>query len=236
MTSYEEVVGDSLPAVNNLLVEMLRIAQTRPTSDSMTEPSPPISDAELVARLKARDRGALEDLVRVHGGKIYGIAMQFMRKEEDAQEVMQDALVMIWKKIDSFEGRSAFTSWLYRVTANAALMALRKQKKHAGDVSLDDHGAEAPGSIMGMKDPIDPPDAKAVNSELGKKLSDAIDQLPESQRVIVLLRDVEGFSLSDTVAMTGLDKAAIKSRLHRARLALRKLLLPYLQEEKGEEL
>src|SRR6266446_603819 len=87
-----------------------------PMSTLVTTPT------DLVARLKARDKTALEDLVREHGGRLYGVALQIMRNETDAQEAVQDALITIWNKIDQFEGRSAFTTWLQRVTANAALM------------------------------------------------------------------------------------------------------------------
>src|ERR1043166_1538112 len=97
----------------------------------MTQELTQISDTELVARLKQRDKHALEDLVRIHGAKLYGVALQFMRNETDAQDVVQEALVSIWKRIDSFEGGSAFTSGLYRVTANSALVARRKPRKRA---------------------------------------------------------------------------------------------------------
>ena len=96
-----------------------------------------IGDVQLVARLKQRDKSALEQLIQIHGAKMYGVALQFMRNEHDAREVMQDALVSIWNKIGLFEGKSAFTSWIYRVTANAGLMALRKKKRRENDVSLD---------------------------------------------------------------------------------------------------
>src|ERR1043166_7492769 len=94
-------------------------------------------DAVLVQRLKDRDRSAMEDLVRLHGAKLYGLALQIARNEDDAQEVMQDSLVTIWNKIGTFEGRSAFTSWMYRVTANVALMRLRKQKKFEHNISIE---------------------------------------------------------------------------------------------------
>src|SRR2546427_12426447 len=84
---------------------------------------------DLVARLKARDKAALEDLLREHGSRLYGVALQIMRNDIEAQEAVQDALITIWNKIDQFEGRSQFTTWLHRVTANAALMKLRKNKK-----------------------------------------------------------------------------------------------------------
>src|SRR5712691_1091022 len=111
-------------------------------TDSASHPEQP-----LVERLKARDKRALEDLLRQHGSKLYGVALQIVRNESEAQEVMQDALIAIWTKIDKFEGRSAFSTWLYRVTANAALMRLRKNKKFEHNIPLDsvDPDSDLPG-------------------------------------------------------------------------------------------
>ena len=197
----------------------------------MTQVSAQVSDAQLVERLKQRDRSALDELVQIHGAKLYGVALQFMRHEADAQEVVQDALVAIWNKIGTFEGRSAFTSWLYRVTANTALMALRKHKRHERDVSLDDSASDAPGAALGLHDPAELPDRAILHGELGERVRTLMDRLPEAYRFIVLLRDVEELSLEEIAQTTGLSQAAIKSRLHRGRLLLREALLPYLSGE-----
>jgi RNA polymerase sigma-70 factor (ECF subfamily) len=202
----------------------------------MSKTDTPIDDARLVARLKQRDKSALEQLIQIHGAKMYGVALQFMRNEHDAREVMQDALVSIWNKIGSFEGKSAFTSWIYRVTANAGLMALRKKKRHENDVSLDtaasdDDDMPLPALRLSDKGPL--PDKVAMTNELGDQVRAAIDQLPEPYRVAVLLRDVEELPMNEVMEATGLSEPALKSRLHRARLALREALLPYL---KGQDI
>src|SRR5271169_2183626 len=160
----------------------------------MTKADTQISDAQLVARLKQRDRSALEELVQIHGAKMYGVALQFMRNESDAREVMQDALVSIWNKIGSFQGKSAFTSWIYRVTANAGLMALRKKKRRENDISLDATGSDdddSPLPALRLSDKGPLPDKVAMTGELGEQVRAAIDRLPEPYRVVVLLRDVE---------------------------------------------
>src|SRR5436309_15806860 len=126
--------------------------------------------SDLVARLKARDKAALEDLLREHGGRLYGVALQIMRNETDAQEAVQDALITIWNKIDQFEGRSAFTTWLHRVTANAALMKLRKNKRVEQNVPLD---AEEP--VIQLADPHEGPGDAALRGELGERVRVAID-------------------------------------------------------------
>jgi len=202
----------------------------------MSKTDAQIDDVQLVARLKKRDRSALEELVQVHGAKMYGVALQFMRNETDAREVMQDALVSIWNKIASFEGKSAFTSWIYRVTANAGLMALRKKKRHENDISLDAVGSDdddAPLPALQLSDKKPLPDKVVMTGELGEQVRTAIDQLPEPYRVAVLLRDVEELPMAEVMQETGLSEPALKSRLHRARLALREALLPYL---KGQDI
>ena len=202
----------------------------------MTKADTQISDAQLVARLKKRDRSALEQLIQLHGAKMYGVALQFMRNEHDAREVMQDALVSIWNKIGSFEGKSAFTSWIYRVTANAGLMALRKKKRHENDVSLDTTSSEdddGPVPALRLSDQGPLPDKVAMTGELGEQVRGAIDRLPEPYRMVVLLRDVEELPMNEVMDATGLSEPALKSRLHRARLALREALLPYL---KGQDI
>ncbi len=202
----------------------------------MSKPNAQIDDVQLVARLKQRDKSALEELVHVHGAKMYGVALQFMRNESDAHEVMQDALVSIWNKIGSFEGKSAFTSWIYRVTANAGLMALRKKKRRENDISLDAVGADdddAPLPALQLSDKRPLPDKVVMTGELGEQVRTAISQLPEPYRVAVLLRDVEELPMAEVMRETGLSEPALKSRLHRARLALREALLPYL---KGQDI
>ncbi len=187
-------------------------------------------DGALVERLKNRDKSAMEDLIRLHGSKLYGLAQQIMRNEDDAQEVMQDALVAIWNKIGLFEGRSAFSSWMYRVTANVALMKLRKEKKFEQNVPLEDVGPDRDIPVIQLPDKSEQPDAAALRQELGNRVRTAIDALPEPYRATVVLSDVEGLSLAEIAEATEASIPAVKSRLHRGRLALRRVLEPYLKE------
>jgi len=195
-----------------------------------TELSQP-NDTELVQRLRSRDKHAMEELLRLHGSKLYGVALQITRNETDAQESVQDALINIWNKIDHFEGRSAFTSWMYRVTANAALMKLRKNKKFEQNISLD-AGSDPEENLpqIQLADPASGPAQALTRHELGDHVRTAIEGLPEPYRTTVLLSDVEELSMEEIAAAMEVTVPAVKSRLHRARLALRKTLLPYLKE------
>lgn len=188
-------------------------------------------DAALVQRLKARDKSAMEELLRRHGAKMFGVAMQIMRNEIDAQEVMQDALIQVWNKAGSFEGRSAFTSWLYRVTANAGLMKLRKNKKFEQNVPLENFGGDRELPVLQLADPGANPAATVSRAELGDRVRNAIDALPEPYRTTVLLSDVEEMSMEEVAAAMDASVPAVKSRLHRGRLALRKALTPYLKNQ-----
>ena len=186
---------------------------------------------DLVARLKARDKTALEDLVREHGGRLYGVALQIMRNEIDAQEAVQDALITIWNKIDQFEGRSAFTTWLHRVTANAALMKRRKNKKFEQNVPLENDGPDHDLPVIQLADPREGPGETMLRGELGERVRTAIDALPEPYRTTVLLADVDEMAMEEIASAMNVTVPAVKSRLHRGRLALRKVLEPYLKDQ-----
>jgi RNA polymerase sigma-70 factor (ECF subfamily) len=202
----------------------------------MSDPStitPQTDDTTLVKRLQARDAAALEELLTVHGSRLYGVALQIMRNETDAQEVVQDALITIWQKIDSFEGRSAFSTWLYRVTANAALMKLRKNKRFDRQISLDCTGDDDEIPTLQLPSTGDSPGDCALRGELSGRVQTAIDALPEPYRTTLVLADVDELSMDDIAAAMAVTVPAVKSRLHRARLALRKALEPYLREKQS---
>ncbi len=188
-----------------------------------------LDDTALVQRLKARDKTALGDLLEKHGGRLYGVALQFTRNETDAQDVVQDALIQIWNKIEMFEGRSALTTWMHRVTANAALMKLRRERKFQQHVPLEHTPLDGDLPVVQLADPGRGPDESASNSELGAKVRAAIDALPEPYRSAVLLSDVDGLSLQEIADATGATVAAVKTQIHRGRLALRKVLAPHLR-------
>lgn len=185
-------------------------------------------DSVLVQRLKSRDKNAMEDLLRWHGDKLYGVAMQITRNETDAREAMQDALINIWNKIGNFEGRSAFTSWMYRVTANAALMKLRTNKRFEQHVPLESDGNDHELPALQLADSGDNPATTTQRAEVSDRVRAAIDALPEPYRTTVLLADVDEMSMDEVADAMNVTVAAVKSRLHRARLSLREVLKPYL--------
>jgi len=191
-------------------------------------------DPMLVERLRKGDTAALETLMDRYSPRLYRIAHGITRNEADAQEVIQDVFVTVCRKIHGFEERAALGSWLYRVTANAAL-SKRRERRTDREVSLendlptylpDGHRAGDPAFLVA--DWSQTPEAVLLSEETRAILHRAIEDLPAQYRAILVLRDVEGFSNDEVAEAVGESVAAVKSRLHRARMALREKLTRHL--------
>ena len=193
-----------------------------------------LSDQDLVERARSKDEAAFEELVGRYEDKLYRLAMRFVRNETDAQEILQDAFLSAWRNLPTFEGRAQFGSWMYRVTVNAALMLLRSRNRHpevaVDDVepnALNDAVAESGQMMRSTADWSRQPDDQLQSDELRKHIQSSVDALPEGLRTVFLLRDVEELSTEDTAELLGLSVPAVKTRLHRARLALREAIGRY---------
>jgi len=199
-----------------------REAEPRPRA-----PRPAIEpDAALVEQLRRADAGAAEALVGAYGDRVYRLAIRITGHASDAEEVVQDALWTVVRKIDTFRGESAFGSWLYRIAANAAYQKLRGRRRRT-EVSLDDvlpsfhDDGQHAASTVDWSPTVDDPSRQA---DLRLVLTAAMDALPEDYRAAVVLRDIEEFSVAEVAEMLGLSVANAKSRVHRARLFLRQRL------------
>jgi len=187
-------------------------------------------DADLVDALRRQETGAMEALIARYGDRVHRLAMRITGSRPDAEEVVQDAILSVARKIDTFRGDATFGSWLYRITANCAYTKVRGRRVRrqeswmgGGSVMVDEHAPEFQDWSARIEDP-------ALQCELRNVLIAAIESLPEDYRTIVLLRDVEGLSPPDVSQITGLSIAAVKTRTHRARLLLRKRLGEYLSD------
>ena len=196
-----------------------------------------LSDDALVARAKEKDFEAFETLVERYQDKVYRLAFRFMRNETEAKEIVQETLLSVWRKLDGFKGDSQFSSWLYRVTANAALMRLRTQRRHPEvsteelDPSFLDRGGPAYGQVTSPGDNwARRPDDELQSEELRTQLQRAIDDLPEIYRTVFLIRDVDGFSTEETAEALDISVPTVKTRLHRARVALREAIAKYFDK------
>jgi RNA polymerase sigma-70 factor (ECF subfamily) len=186
---------------------------------------------QLLARLKAGDEKALADVADEFGTKIYQLAFRYLRNKEDAEEVTQDVLFKVYRKIDAFRGDAALSSWIYRITFNAAMSRLRTMKyqrstddeRQAAD---GDAGAESP-RVHDVADWSDLADEQVLRSQLRTRVLRAILALPAIYRAPVVLRDIQGMSTEEASAMLHVKDQTLKSRLHRGRLILRKQLAEF---------
>ena len=189
------------------------------------------SDARLLERLQAGDERAVADLAAAYGSKIYQLAFRYLRNKEDAEEVTQDVIFRVYRKADSFRGDSALSSWIYRITFNAAMSRLRTARyQRAQDedrqmVSAD--GEELAPLGRGVADWSDMADERVLRSQLRRRVFRAILALPAIYRAPVMLRDIQGMSTEEASAMLRVKDQTLKSRLHRGRLILRKQLADF---------
>lgn len=175
----------------------------------------------LVTRARAGDRGAMEDLLRSVAPSVHRFALRMCRNEADADDVLQDALLSFAMNLDRFEGRSSLPSWAFALTRSACARRRRGKKNapaSAGAEELEAHEAPGPG-----------PEERAADAEVARIVAGALDRLPDDYREVLLLRDAEGLTAPETAVALGTSVDAVKSRLHRARGALRDALRPVLE-------
>jgi RNA polymerase sigma-70 factor (ECF subfamily) len=197
-----------------------------------TETRPKIDrDAALLAALRAGTPEAPELLVDTYGDRVYRLTYRITGSNEDAEEATQDALWTAARKIDSFKGESQFGSWLYRIAANAAYQKLRSRRTKAREIAIDDvlPAFDSEGLHFEPMDDWAPRvDDNAVNGELRDVLEKAIADLPPDYRTALVMHDVEGMPNPDIAETLGISLPAVKSRVHRSRLFVRKKLADYL--------
>jgi RNA polymerase sigma-70 factor (ECF subfamily) len=189
-------------------------------------------ESALLTRMQAGDDGAFEACVRRHCGQMLLVARRILHNEEDADDAVQDAFLSAFKGIGKFEGQSRLATWLHRIVVNAALSKLRSRQRRP-EKSIEDllpHFGEG-------EHQIDPPAPWKDTSEMvvqGQEsralVQRCIGQLPESYRTVLLLRDIEGMDTEETARMLETSVGVVKTRLHRARQALRALLDPYFRK------
>jgi len=182
------------------------------------------SDTELVAQTRAGERAAFNELVERHARKIFRTARHITKNDEDAEDVLQEAFLKAYTRLDQFQGDAQFYTWLTRIAVNESLMRLRKHR-NSKTVSLDEQ-LETEDSHISREVASDGPNPEQTyrQEETRKVVEDAIDSLAEGYRAVFVLRDVEGFSTEETGQMLELSISAVKSRLLRARLQLREKL------------
>jgi RNA polymerase sigma-70 factor (ECF subfamily) len=189
------------------------------------------NEADLVARLQAGEEEAFATCVRAYWNRMLLVARRILDHEEDARDAVQDAFLSAFKEVGHFEARSRLGTWLHRIVVNAALCRLRSRQRHP-ERSIEDllpHFGDD-------EHQIDPPEPWKETSETALQRQEScelvrrcIGQLPEIYRTVLLLRDIEGLDTEETARMLETSAGVIKTRLHRARQALRTLLDPHFR-------
>jgi RNA polymerase sigma-70 factor (ECF subfamily) len=194
----------------------------RPVESSDLE----VDESGILEKLRAGDDAAYEWLVRSYSGRMLAVARRFLRSEEDARDAVQEAFLNAFRAMDRFEGGSRLSTWLHRIVVNACLMRLRTRRRKPEE-SIDEllpryHDDGHPASPAGPWRP-DVSD-QLESAEVRLQVREAIDRLPDTYRTVLLLRDIEEFDTEEAARLLDISRAAVKTRLHRARQALRELL------------
>jgi RNA polymerase sigma-70 factor (ECF subfamily) len=190
-------------------------------------------DRQLIARLRGGDQLALSDLAGQYGSRIFQLALRYMRNREDAEEVTQDVLLKVYRKVGAFRGDSALSSWIYRITFNTAMSRLRtarsaRQAEHERDrIEASTGPDDTAPTGQHFVDWSQMPDEELLRAQLRAAVSQAVAELPEIYRVPVVLRDLQGLSTEEASTRLRLKDQTLKSRLHRGRLMLREKLRAY---------
>ena len=206
-----------------------------PTKQSSARSSPPENGAderELVKRARSGDDAAFEAVLDRHQERVLRVVFSILKDPMDTEEVAQDVFLTVFDKIDSFRGDASFSTWVHRIAVNAALMHRRRDRSGL-NVSLDEampafgeNGHIAVDVADWSEQTSDP----ALQSEARAIIQAAVDQLDDKYRTVFILRDVEGFTTEETAGILELGIPAVKSRLHRARLYLRRELAGYFEK------
>lgn len=178
----------------------------------------------LIERIRKGDAAAFEELVSVHQKQIFSLAYRMCGNQEDAADMAQEALIKVYRNIDKFKGNAKFSTWLYRVVTNTCLDEMKKTKRRQV-YSLDDEVETNDGSLKReIEDNAPTPEEKAEQAERKEAIQEALMRVSDTHRKVLVLRDIQGFSYEEIAQMLECSEGTVKSRLSRAREALRKVL------------
>lgn len=211
--------GTVLAGTSGFVAQMLAPAPAHPDA------SPP-EEAALVDRLRRGEDDAFADLVGRYGGRLLSVAKRLLRDGDEAEDAVQEAFLSAFRSIDGFHGQSRLSTWLHRIVVNAALMRLRRHKRR-GEQSIEELLPRFDGEGYWADEPSTaslPCDELIDAAETRTLVRRCIDQLPETYRAVLLLRDIEDLDTAEAAAVLGVTANAVKVRLHRARQALRTIL------------
>lgn len=185
--------------------------------------------------LRDGDRSEFARLVEAYSGFIYRLALKLLEDPQDAEDVLQETFIKAYRALPNFDGRSSLSTWLYRIATNEALMLMRRHKVSTVSIEEPDEYSEEQQEPLQILDWCCAPEVELMSGEARRVLDQAIDTLPESLRVVFVLRDIEGLSTLETAEVLNLSETAVKTRLSRARLRLREQLTGYFGERQRQQ-
>jgi RNA polymerase sigma-70 factor (ECF subfamily) len=190
------------------------------------------SEKRLLTMLKKGDPEAIREIMQKYHEKLFSVANRICNNPADAEEILQDVYMIALNKIDRFEERSTLSTWLYRITVNAALMKLRSQRAGKSTIPMEGYNAllGEDENVLRFDMEVRSPDESLLTRELYEKINDSVQTLPEIYQSVFYLRDVQGYSIKETSKMLHTTPAAIKSRLHRSRFFLKERLGQYMNK------
>jgi RNA polymerase sigma-70 factor (ECF subfamily) len=183
-------------------------------------------ERSLLRRLRDRDERAFRELLELHRDRVFNITFRMLGNRAEAEDVAQEVFITVFKTVDQFREQSKFSTWLYRVAVNHCKNRIKYlARRHERDRDeLDETSEQANGAIAGPPVRMPQPDRALEGAQMERLLQEAIGTLDDDHRIVVVLRDIEDLSIEEICDITGLPDGTVKSRLHRARLALRKKL------------
>lgn len=185
-----------------------------------------MDEKELIRLSKEGDTQSFSKLIAVYENKLYHHAFRMLKSEEDAQDAVQEALLKVWRKLDSYSGTAAFSTWLYTIIHNVCLDILRKKKRtgEQSQISLYQNSNDEEEFEISVEDNAPGPYENVQKKAAVSALKEAIAQLSQEHREVIVLRDIDGLDYDEIASITGASLGTVKSRISRARLALRKIL------------
>jgi RNA polymerase sigma-70 factor, ECF subfamily len=186
-------------------------------------------DEGLVERSKRGDRDAFAELARRHEGRVFGVVYQYVKNEDDAEDITREVLIKAFRSITRFRGTARFSSWLCRIAINKSIDFIRR-RKNVRIEQLDDPVQTDSGELSrDFPDTALTPDEEVENRELGARIGEAIEQLSPKLKTVILLREIEGLSIKEIAETLRCSSGTVKSRIFRARERLQALLAPYVE-------
>jgi len=188
----------------------------------------------LIRRLRDRDEDAFREMVDEYRSRVFTLTLRMLSNREEAEDLAQEVFITVFKSIDSFRGDSKFSTWLYRITANHCKNRIkylaRRQDRRKAEFDETLHG-EATAGVMVAPTKARRPDEQLQGAQMEELLQQAIGSLDEDHRLLIVLRDVEELSYDEICEITSLPVGTVKSRIHRARVTLRKKLAKHMENQ-----